>query len=144
VQVNSDWTLIVLAAAGNRALSPVQLQKALFLLAKECPVEVGDAFYTFRPYNYGPFSEVVYSDADELVARGLAERLTTSGRRWVEYGATDRGRLQAQKLRTELPVRAVSYIDALVPWVCGLSFEQLVRAIYVSYPEMRANSIFKG
>src|SRR5436190_18669612 len=71
-----DWTLLVISAADSRGLSPVQLQKSLFLLerrlSEEAPAEkLGESFYEFVPYNYGPFDVKVYQDAEALEERGL-------------------------------------------------------------------------
>ena len=36
------------------------------------------------------------------------------------------------------------YISRVFQWVRALSFEQLVRAIYAQYPEMKENSVFRA
>src|SRR5258707_9223608 len=66
-----DWTLLATKFANQSGLSPVQLQKALFLLGKEMPKSVGDDYYHFVPHNYGPFAKDIYSDADALAREGL-------------------------------------------------------------------------
>ncbi|MEO6022952.1 MAG: hypothetical protein ABIP64_07525, partial [Burkholderiales bacterium] len=61
-----DWTLLVLAKAGE--LQPVQLQKSLFLLGRnlnEHQLATGN-FYNFEAYDYGPFSSGIYADAEML------------------------------------------------------------------------------
>ena len=66
-----DWLLLVLAAAGGKPLSPLQLQKSLFLVGYDLAKLVGADFYTFRPFDYGPFDATVYQDAEEQAAQGL-------------------------------------------------------------------------
>jgi len=65
------WVLLALLAAKDHSLTPVQLQKSLFLLGKRRPHDIGKAFYHFRPYDYGPFDVAVYTDTDQLVEEGL-------------------------------------------------------------------------
>src|SRR5437764_1032670 len=84
----ADWNLLVLAAAGGESLSPVQYQKALFLVSRNLPEEVlGGPLYNFEPYNYGPFDPAVYHDAIRLVAQRLAV-ISKSPRGWTQYEAT--------------------------------------------------------
>ena len=137
-----DWTLVVLAAARGEVLTPVQLQKALFLVGTEFPDEVGDDFYRFSPYNYGPFSAHVYEDAESLEVKGLAEIFPVANRGWSQYGASPPGMDRADTLEVSPEVR--EYISELVDWIRKQSFSSLLRAIYREYPEYRANSIFQG
>jgi len=134
-----DWTLMVLAAANGAALMPVQLQKALFLLGKRLPDVVGDRFYAFRPYHYGPFDRRVYQDAQQLAGDGLAVVMTGY---YVSYAATPSGVARAQQLAGQNP-RAWEYIKALVAWVRRQSFQSLVKSVYAEFPEMRSASIFR-
>ncbi len=137
-----DWNLVVLASARGEPLSPLQLQKSLFLLGRNLPASViGDDFYNFEPYNYGPFDARVYSDAAKLAFDGLATRLE-SGRRWTEYAATPKGMDRARQLEATVPTSISDYVKSLVSWVRSQSFPSLVRTIYRLYPEMRVNSVF--
>ena len=138
-----DWTLLVLAAAGGEPLEPVALQKALFLVAKNVPADERRRFYKFRAYDYGPFCANVYSDAEELQAIGLAEIECPTMARHRHYRATPEGIDRANTLRTELRPETTAYLDRMVPWVRSMPFQDLVRAIYKAYPEMRANSVFR-
>lgn len=138
-----DWALLAIAAAGGRPLTPVQLQKILFILGEEKADRVGRGYYKFRPYNYGPFSADVYQDADILDSMGLVDvDQGTASRSWSTYRATPEGISKADELRARAPSDAVKYLDALVAWAMKLSFQQLVSAVYERYPAQRANSIF--
>jgi len=135
-----DWNLLVLAAGEGAPLQPVQLQKALFLLGQKATAWVEKNFYTFEPYDYGPFDKEIYSDVDRLVADGLA--YVQSGRMKV-FGATAKGVSRAEELGAKIP-EMWAYVKQLVAWVRGLSFNDLVRAIYAEYPAYRAKSVFQG
>lgn len=139
-----DWTLLVIAAAKKRGLSPVQLQKSLFLLGQRLDNSIlGNDFYTFEPYNYGPFDVTVYQDAERLATDGLVVISRTPERRWALYQSTEDGSEAAERLRRNVPDFWLRYADRLVAWVQHLSFRDLVRAIYAEYPEYRANSVFR-
>lgn len=138
-----DWTLLAIAAGKGRTLTPVQLQKSLFLLSKEYPELLESGFYQFTPYNYGPFDVRIYGDAERLSGEGLVELQVVTGRRWNEYSVTSNGADRAAALRREAPPEALAYLDRVVAWAKSLSFQQLVRAVYQKYPEYRANSVFQ-
>ena len=135
------WVLLAITAAGGRPLSPVQLQKSLFVLGREMCEAVGDGFYNFRPYNYGPFDSDVYADAEMLASRGLVN--ISQPWRWKEYAATPAGMREAEQVKGEAPPAATAYLAKIVAWARSLSFQDLVRAIYARYPDTRAKSIFE-
>jgi hypothetical protein len=140
-----DWTLLVLAAAGGKPLSPVQLQKTLFLLEKKLPDAIDPSqFYRFTPYHYGPFDSRVYDDARSLRDEGLAVVAPSVHGRWSEYAATPDAMEEAEGIKAQLSPRVSDFVDTLVDWVQALSFEELLRAVYAAYPEMKAKSVFRG
>jgi len=132
-----DWTLLAIAAADGEALSPVQLQKVLFLLG-EFKLKGRNNFYNFIPYNYGPFDPEIYRDAEALEA----DRLVTvqAGGRWKQYAATPRGLALAERLNADAD--ALDYLRRVVKWARSLTFQELVTAIYKRFPEYRVNSVF--
>lgn len=137
------WTLLVLDEAGPTGLSPIQLQKSLFLIGRNLPNEVGNDYYEFVPYNYGPFDARVYSDAQHLVRLGLAQVIQVAGRNWSYYTVTSEGHGVAHHLRnTEVSPKMSEYITKVVKWVQSLSFAQLLSAIYKAYPQYKAKSVF--
>lgn len=140
-----DWALLVVAAADGGPISPVQLQKALFLITQNLqPAQrkTSSGFYKFTPYDYGPFDGAAYRDAEALERDGLVE-ITAPPHQHREYCATQAGLDRAEQLRRDLSPNVVEYLDKVVAWVRSLSFTDLVRAIYRVYPEMRANSVFR-
>jgi hypothetical protein len=53
-----DWLLLALALRGGLPVTPVQIQKAMFLMSAEAKQYLGRGFYAFIPHNYGPFEPV--------------------------------------------------------------------------------------
>lgn len=138
-----DWILLVLNAAEDDTLSPVQLQKTLFLIRKNFPRATGRRFYRFMPYNYGPFSASIYSDAEELAGAGLVEISYPKKGSYARYSITRAGTVEAENLKARLKVKPRKYVNDVVRWAESLSFTQLVRSIYDAYPEQRVNSVFR-
>jgi hypothetical protein len=139
-----DWTLLVIAAADEAGLDPVQLQKSLFLLGERGRQHVGSAFYKFVPHNYGPFCHQVYTDAAALAADGFISKERRAGNTWASFAITPLGKALAGELRRRLAVGGDQFLDQTVAWVKSLSFHDLVQSIYRHYPEYRVNSVFRG
>jgi uncharacterized protein len=139
------WTLLALSAAGGEPLSPVQLQKSVFLFGKLLPKEATrENFYEFTPYNYGPFCLEVYKDADLLAERGLVDKSVDLGRGYSQYRSTANGQLEGDTLLSDLSLPIQEDVKAIVEWVKTQSFRGLVSAIYEKYPEYKVNSVFTG
>ena len=125
-------------------MSPAQIQKSMFLMRAEAEVYVGDGFYRFIPYNYGPFDADIYHDLDGLAAQGLVTSVSSPTVRWKFYAVTAAGLEAADRARAEADPTAVDYLGRVVDWISSLSFPALIRAIYARYPAYRANSVFVG
>jgi uncharacterized protein YwgA len=139
-----DVLLAALAASPTRTLTPVQLQKALFLVAQEAKSLAPTSFYAFEKYNYGPFSSEIYDDIGGLRQLDLVEIVHPSGS-WVRhYQLTEKGVEHAAEIQGKLKPKLVRYLSDVTKWVTSLDFQSLVRAIYKKYPEYRKNSIFRG
>lgn len=136
------WLLVTIGAAKGKGLTPVQLQKTLFLLGRNFAHKVGRSFYDFVPYNYGPFSVDIYRDAELLQARGLVE-IRREDRRWPQYYLTPQGEKKAAQIRKKIPAAVGKYIEDVVEWAQSLNFPALLRAIYEAYPEFSTNSLFQ-
>ena len=137
-----DFLLMVVAAGGSKPLTPVQLQKSLFLVAKNL-AEAPEPFYEFEPYHYGPFDIEVYSDADSLEAKGLLFSVPSPGGTWLDRAITPDGMKKAEEIEKELSEPVAKYLRDLVAWVQSLSFSNLVKSIYDLYPDYRKNSVFQ-
>jgi uncharacterized protein len=137
--------LAILAASQGRPYTPVQIQKATFLVTRNFTdlVNAGQSF-DFVPYDYGPFDQNVYSEAEALWRGGEVEITRREGANWNQYAASDSGIERGNHILHGMQERQREYITRVSRWVRALSFEDLVRSIYVQYPEMRANSVFRG
>ena len=140
-----DWTLLVIAVSKRGPLQPVHLQKAVFVVGRRLTREQLQTreFYTFIPYDYGPFCADVYTDAQELENDGLIHIDHRPDLSYPLYSATEAGYAAVRELRRALTPEVVAFVDRLVEWVTTLTFQQLVSAIYQAFPEMRVNSVFR-
>jgi len=141
--LKEDWTLLAIALALGQPLSPVQLQKTVFLFGELLPDEVlPDDFYKFVPYNYGPFCPEVYKDAETLAEEGLVQISSVAGQGYSQYAATSEGITEGERLRELLPPSVAEHAGIIVEWVRAQTFRGLVSEIYRRYPQYRANSVF--
>lgn len=141
---SKDFLLLVVASAKDKPLTPVQLQKSLFLIQHAKLPESPDPLYTFEPYHYGPFDIDIYRDADLLQEQGLVARVPSDSGTWIDTAITPNGSEEASLLMQRLSEASVKYIEAIVGWVQSQSFGDLVRAIYKGFPEYRENSVFQA
>lgn len=137
-----EWALLALSTSPDGKLAPVQVQKAMFLLAENVRPRPVDGFYRFKPYHYGPFDSTVYTDLDRLIDEGLVRRIRSARYAGTEFQVTDGGMAAASHL-AEAQTEVVPYLKSVVYWMRPLSFTQLVSAIYKQYPKFRAKSIFQ-
>jgi hypothetical protein len=140
-----DLVLAILAASGGRPYTPVQIQKAVFIVCDQVPdlIDEGPGF-NFRPYDYGPFDADVYADIADLQLSGEAVIAPSGSGNWNTYAASDAGLSRGQGLLYEMEEDEYQYLEKISNWVRSLSFNRLVKSIYDKYPHMRANSIFRG
>lgn len=139
------FVLAALAAQSGVALAPVQVQKLFFLFDENIASMIGGKQFDFEPYDYGPFDKEVYSEFDALEAKGLArvlENVDSPAKRL--YLLTSDGQAAGEEALEKYYGDARQYMKEVSSWISGLSFAELVGAIYKSYPKMRANSIFDG
>lgn len=137
-----DWPLIVLSLASDGVLTPVEMQKALFLIKQEAGKLVKGAFYNFVPYNYGPFDQLIYRDVDALVVEGCIALEVADHQRWSFYVITKKGEQRAATLHQQIDPRLRNYAAKAVAWVKSMPFPNLLREIYKKYPDYAANSVF--
>ena len=135
-----DWLLLVLAAAGGKPLSPLQLQKSLFLVGHDLARLVGADFYTFRPFDYGPFDATVYRDAEEQSAQGLVTIRSHPATKRV-FSLTMTGITRVRALEPELPADAVRHCRYVVQWALSQTFQELTQAIYERFPAYAERSV---
>jgi hypothetical protein len=121
-----DWTLVSIASS-RRGLTPVQLQKSLYLLGQAFPTELGPDFYKFRSINAGHYSQQIYTDADALAKQGLVLIEVSEEQGWQHYSATSAGVQRAGVLEKRLSAPALQYLHRVVEWARNRSFDQLGR-----------------
>lgn len=138
-----DWLLLALSRTPGGAMSPVQIQKSLFLFGQEVGDSIGTKFYSFEPYDYGPFDAAIYADLRRLADEGLVRGEWSPGRRWKNYAITRAGRKAAFGLERGADARLVEFLGRIVVWVKGRSFSGLLRSVYAAYPEFAVNSVFR-
>jgi hypothetical protein len=142
-QARRKWVLLALSLAEGQPLSPVQLQKTIFLFGELLPKgAVPNDFYEFVPDNYGPFCGEVYDDARWLAREGLASVGKFPGADYQQYAATERGIVEGRKFSRTLPNPVREYSKKLAAWVREQSFKSLVSAIYQQFPKYKVNSVF--
>ena len=134
---------MVVAASHGGGLTPVQVQKALFLVGESKLAGLPTDYYEFIPHNYGPFQAAIYVDADELTLEGFLTQAPVSGRAWSVYHITPSGQARALQVQTEANAALAEYAKVIAQWVKSLSFSELLRSIYFKYPHFRANSVFQ-
>ena len=138
-----DIVLLVIDSASDEGLSPLQLQKGLFIIEQSKLDGLPPDFYAFYPYNYGPFCEEIYQDTDALVEEGMVFNVPLAGQSWSRYVITPKGQTRSKEIRKDNNIGLVAYIDATVQWVSSLTFSELLRAIYAKYPAYSVNSVFQ-
>jgi len=132
--------------AGGKVLTPIQLQKTVFLFQKaieegEWP-NVLDQPYEFIPYDYGPFCKEIYWSATCLEDSGLVKSDFASNQRYLLYNATANGLKSGQQIAAKIPKPLAQYFEHVAQWVRERSFSSLVSSIYKRYPAMAENSVF--
>lgn len=136
------FVLLAVAASRNKVLTPVRLQKALFLLG-QAPIVPKD-WYEFEAHHYGPFCRAIYRDANRLQEEGLVMRVPVDQGGWTNTHLTVDGAKKAEEVQKDMPPGHADHVHAVVDWVETKSFGQLLTSVYAAYPEYAVNSVFRG
>ena len=139
-----DWLLLALSKSPDGRMSPVQVQKVLFLFGQEAGALIGTKFYSFKPYDYGPFDAAIYDDLRRMKNDGRVGEEWRPGRSWKNYMITKPGQDAASALEKDAEARLTEFLGRLVRWVKERSFSDLLRSVYAAYPEFAVNSVFRG
>ena len=139
-----DWLLVTLSKSPGGAMSPVQIQKSLFLFGQEAGGSIGAEFYSFEPYDYGPFDAAICADLRRMTIDGRVRGIWSPGRSWKSYAITPSGRNAVLALERDADPRLTEFLGRIVRWVRGRSFSDLLRSVYAAYPEFAVNSVFRG
>lgn len=131
--------LLALANAENTGLSPVQLQKTLFLIGESLKPK---KYYNFTPYSYGPFDSQIYLDAEDFSSQGLININYKKNEHYPNYVVSLKGSEKGKKLKSKSETKEVEFIQETVDFVKKLTFRQLLTVIYENYPQYSVNSVF--
>jgi len=139
-----EATLLMLSMSNGEPYTPVQIQKAMFLIAKNYPETIDGIGYDFKPYAYGPFDKTVYDDIRILENEGFVQTSMNITRQWNEYQITSKGLEKSEEIKNQVDDKSIiQYFEEVSKFVRSLSFSKLVTSIYKVYPEMKINSIFR-
>jgi uncharacterized protein YwgA len=122
-----------------------RFQKLVFMAQKEIP-NLQTREYTFKSYDYGPFSKELYDDIDALVGNGYVERAiqqTGNGNEKHIYSLTEKGRayihqiLESESGSEDLEVES---LRQLKDEYNDMPILQLIRRVYNKHPEYAEDS----
>jgi len=121
-----SWLLVAIAISGDSGLSPVQLQRSLFLFGQKREEQVGPGFYEFEPHESGPSSRDVYVDIDALVTAEYVVKEWVPDSSWSAFRLSDAGRARVTEFRRKVKKDALSGLEDAVAWVREQSYLDLV------------------
>ncbi len=124
-------------------LDRIRMQKAIFLLTQRGSEGWRD-LYTYRPYDWGPYSRALASDIDVLIETGNLEIEPFSGNRYGSYTATDSGEQRATQVWSRLDAHEKTFVRNVRKYVTSASFNKLLREVYAAYPEFATKSRFQS
>ncbi len=135
-----DWVLALLAVVDRPIYGRLMLVKEIFLLAKEIDPKL-DKELEFFPYDLGPYSKVLAQKLNDMVARGLIEVSSREGEdQEYQFSLTNKGRDEAQKALTSLPVNVRELLQKKRRGWDQLGYRGIVRLVYSKYPEYAGRS----
>ena len=135
-----------------------RLQKLFFLLQEETDFAnvYEKATFEFEPYDYGPFSEGIYSALEFLVALDAVEQVSPdsevdgvrdeehqsqyAGKRFV---MTEKGHKISKRFSDTVDDDIESEIEDVLDEYGDLELEELLEYVYKQYPDYTVNSKIK-
>jgi len=105
------------------------LDKLLFVLQKEYPIEEKVKFYHFYPYQYGPFSKLFYADLADLKSKGYLNE---------EHELSQEAEEIAGKINNNVAEMITSAIGRFG------SKDAVVKYVYANYPNYTSKSKLKA
>ena len=125
--------MLLLAGAGDESVrGHTMLQKMLYVLAKDADDEGVES--TFRPHDYGPYSQQVADGLDALSRDGLVSHVQG------KITMTSEGRAAARDAGRDLDETETAIVWGCKRFFNGMTNEQLLLYIYQVYPDMAVNS----
>jgi hypothetical protein len=118
-----SWLLLAIVMSGKAGLSPVQLQRSLFLVAQKREEQVGAGFYEFEETNgAAPMSPALYVDIDTLVATAHVVKEWMPELSASVFRLSDTGWALAEELRSKVKKDALPGLEDAVAWVKEQSY----------------------
>ncbi|OGM28159.1 hypothetical protein A2962_02110 [Candidatus Woesebacteria bacterium RIFCSPLOWO2_01_FULL_39_61] len=136
-----SWLLLVVSSSGDTGLTPIQLQKSLFIIGQSLKLK---DFYDFVPYSYGPFDSQIYIDAETLSSENLINMTYENSHRYPKYEISSSGLDKVKEIKKQTKDDETEFVSKTVNFVKSLSFKQLLKIVYEAYPAYAVNSIFRG
>ncbi|WP_336358500.1 hypothetical protein [Haloarcula sp. CGMCC 1.6347] len=138
--------LALLDASEGSLNGKTRLQKLAFLLDEQ---ELGDQFdaYSFKKYDYGPFSKRLLEDIEALERKGLVDiskSRTMGGNQRYDYELTDTGsEVIEQLLGVDDVEKVFNAAENTVNKYKDMSLRDLIEHVYDEYPEYQENSVYQ-
>ena len=134
----TEWLLSFIAGAedDDSWIDRIRIMKGIFLFQAEtdAPTAVN---YTFRPYDYGPFTPEIYRDLEALTGAGYI--VESSG--GSAYRATQQGREHLATLK--FPPKPQQALMEKRVEVLDLNFRELLKRVYSAHPKSASRSVAK-
>ena len=127
-------TVLSLLMQVGRPLSPTVFVKLVFLLRHETDLERDPSFYSFVPYNFGPFSFTLYWDLGSLRQNGY---VTTDDER---ISLCERTLKLVQEQVKELPASKRTAVAEVLTRYGKMNQKALIQEVYSRYPWFALNS----
>ncbi len=139
----AEWLLLFLSSEAlglteDTSLDPIRIQKGMFLLSQRGPKR---DLYSFKPYNWGPFSSDIYTDLLTLEADHLITSESVPAQTWSLYRPTAQGNRRAADVAAAVGVVNTRWLAQMRRFVTTRPFVQLLKEVYAMYPEYATKSL---
>lgn len=147
---SSSWVLPLLLCSEEAATSDgeypfdrIRMQKAVFLLTRRGP-EGWAHLYSYRPYDWGPYSRELANDLQLLTSNSLVRATPARGSRYGHFSLTEQGQTVATSLWPQLRSVERDFLVSVRSYVTKKDFNGLLREVYSAYPEFATESRWSG
>ena len=131
------------SSRGRFPLDPVRMQKAIFLLTQRGS-DTWQDLYTYRPYNWGPYSGQLSVDLDVLQATDQLVAEPFPGSQYGTFRATPLAEKRVREAWAACSQPEQSFLRTVRAYVTSKSFNALLREVYAAYPQYASKSLFNG
>ena len=120
------WLILAIASAADAGLSPLQLQRSLFLLRQKRVEQALPDFYEFESHESGPLSRDLNRDLDALVAAEYVVKTWRPECSWSVLRLSDAGQAWATAVRRKANKETLGRLEDAVAWVKEQGYLDLV------------------